>query len=231
MPLKRSTSDSFYALIDNLIREGARYRRIALKMYKIMADEGDAVSMHRVGFYALTGTIDGINENDPLGHVQRRWKVDLESAKHYLLKAFSAGYKEAAYDLAWLYYFSVHKKKESPARLHYWGIKACRHAIGIQKYHAYYMLGWYWYHFGRSYDRLERAHACWRKSARGGCASGMMEMAIAYGYGEGVRKNKSLALKYFRRCVEAEPDSGKDVLVHIRRLGWESDLQLCKLES
>ena len=203
--------------IDSLIRMGARQK--AIPVYRRMFDRRSAVAAQRLGLYYLTGVLDGINWNGPR---KKARAINLSLARSYLQRAFKWGDRESAYNMAWLTYRELlacdrSDFKNKLKELRKWIRIALKHEHGEQRGLLYFLLAT---SFNLSGCRKQREYAIkyWKRAARLGDVAAMGELAVAYGWGEGVRKDLRRSLIYFRRVIMNDPFEKKKVIVELEKI-------------
>ncbi|MBQ9432351.1 MAG: sel1 repeat family protein [Kiritimatiellae bacterium] len=200
---------ALYELIDAMIIEGTASNKVILKLYEFLLYEMmDGVAAQRIGQYYLTGQLDGIKQN---GIEPQRWKVRRNKAEFYLRTAYRLGCREAAYDLAWVYLDRRKTASLQDYRSVKWFKIAMRFEKGPRKWDCYQHIGCYYYRKIKGVAGTKKALEYWRVAARNGDVASMIEMGIAFWFGDGVDQNSIIARKYFAKCIRKDPSTVKRI--------------------
>lgn len=190
--------------VDLLVRKGARCA--VLNIYKLMFRQRIAVAAHRLGLYYLTGVLDGVSEP---GRRKPARIISYNLARFYLYRANRWGVDEAAHDIVWLLFNELKRNRtvktiSKAKRQRIWIRVALEREHGSRRYALYEMLGWNYYWYGNESSRQQQAVRYWRVAAKGNDGTALGELAIAYGWGEGVRRSLSISMRYFKRVLEVD---------------------------
>lgn len=224
MKLHKDTKKNFFTLADNLVLEiiyGKCQNSILITLYKLMITLKIGVAFHRLGFYYLTGELNGISI---YGCLTSGWVPNYNLALRYLKRAYALGIKESAHDIASTYFqevfeYTVKRNVEAPKKLLREMLKWIKLALpyehGDRRARMYHYQAWNEFHYG---DK-SKAIFLWKKAARNGGAYAMLELGIVYGWGEGVAKNLKVATRYFHKCVACDSTLIDVVRISMRELG------------
>lgn len=201
--------------IDLLVRN--EKRSAALNIYRQMFRRRIAVAAHRLGLYYLTGVVDGVNEP---GRRKPARIISYNLARYYLYRANSWGIGEAAYDIVWLLFNELKRRRavKTTARAksqRAWIRLALKREHGSRRYSLYEILAWNYYWYGNKSCRMQQAIRYWRVAAKGGDVAALGELAIAYGWGTGVRRSLAISIRYFKRALAVDRSTLPCVITNV----------------
>ncbi len=224
MKCSKAVAKLFCNLSDELafdIRQGKCSASSLVQLYKLMIKLELGVAFDRLGFYYLSGMLDGDTE---IGLTHEKWIPRYSLALRHLRRAYELGVKGSAKDIACIYFqkafkCTVTQNAKAPTKILnqmlMWTKLALPYEHGRRRADLYHYLGWYEFHYG---DR-KTATSLWKKAARNGGACAMFELGVVNGWGEGLPKNLKLARHWFDRCVACDPEYLPEVKKEMKKLG------------